>query len=119
PSVSFCPLNATYAIIAAGSSEVTRIFASTRTPNPERICKLLALITKKRQEIGSPASRLDGGCGLSRSEDCVLGGFRNAEFDHFLGRDFDGLAGGRVATHAGFAIHKHQFAEAREGEGVL
>src|SRR6185369_16637770 len=56
---------------------------------------------------------------LLRAEDRILGGFGDAELDDALGRNLNLLAGGRVAADAGFAIHEHQFAEARKSEGVL
>ena len=56
---------------------------------------------------------------LLRAEDRVLGGFGNAELHDALGLDLNGFAGGGVATHARLAIDQHQFAETRQGEGVL
>ena len=56
---------------------------------------------------------------LLGAEDGVLRGFGHAELDDAFGGNLDFRAGGGVAPHAGFAVHEHQFAEARQGEGVL
>ena len=56
---------------------------------------------------------------LLRSEDRILGGFGHAEFDHALGGNLDGFASGGISTHAGFAIHQHELAEAGQREGIL
>ena len=56
---------------------------------------------------------------LLGSEDCVLGGFGHAEFDHALGSDLDRFASGGIATHAGFAIYLTWLAESGQSESVL
>src|SRR5262245_63403416 len=43
----------------------------------------------------------------------------DAELQHGLGRNLDGLAGLRVAAHARLALHHHQLAHAGEHEAVL
>src|SRR5438876_53425 len=53
---------------------------------------------------------------LSRSQDGVLGGFGDAEFDDFLGGDLDRFAGGGIPAHASFAVHQHEFAQAGQSE---
>ena len=47
---------------------------------------------------------------LLGDEDGVFCGFGDAELHDLLGGDLDGLACGRIATHAGFAVHKHELA---------
>ena len=53
---------------------------------------------------------------LLRRRDCVLGSFGDAELDHGLGFDLDGLAGLGVASEAGLAICLDQFSDAGDGE---
>ena len=53
------------------------------------------------------------------AQNCVLGSLGHAELNDALGFDLDGFAGGGVATHARLAVDQNQFAQAREGEGVL
>ncbi len=45
---------------------------------------------------------------LFRAQDRVLGGLGDAKLHDPLGGNFDGLARGRVAAYAGFAVHQHQ-----------
>src|ERR1700734_4440229 len=52
---------------------------------------------------------------LDRS-DGVLGDLGDAELDHGLGLDLDGLAGLGVATEASLALCLHQLADAGNGE---
>ena len=56
---------------------------------------------------------------LLRAQDRVLGGFGDAEFDHALGLDLNGLAGCWIAAHASFAIHQNNLAQSMNREGVL
>src|SRR5438132_530565 len=57
--------------------------------------------------------------GLLLAKHRVLQGFRDPELQHALGRDLQGLAGLRVAPHAGLAVGEDELAEAGEDEAVL
>jgi hypothetical protein len=46
----------------------------------------------------------------------VFGDLGDAELDHGLGLDLDGLSGLGIATEAGLALCLHQFADAGNGE---
>src|SRR5215831_13186014 len=48
----------------------------------------------------------------------LLHGLRDAELEHGLGRNLDGLAGLRIAAHTRLALHDHELADAGEHEAV-
>ena len=56
---------------------------------------------------------------LLLAEDGVFRCFGDAELDHALRWDLNFRAGLRIPSHAGFAIHQHQLAEARYRKGVF
>lgn len=56
---------------------------------------------------------------LLAAQNCVFGGFGNAEFHHALSGNLDGFASRGIASHSGFAVDEHQFSQTRKGEGVL
>jgi hypothetical protein len=56
---------------------------------------------------------------LLAAEDRVLRGFGDAELHDALGLDLDGLAGLRVAAHAGGAVLEDELADAGQREGVF
>jgi hypothetical protein len=53
---------------------------------------------------------------LLLGKDGVLTCLGNPHLDHFLSRDLDRLASGGVSAHAGFALNKNEFADARKDE---
>src|SRR6185312_3324297 len=56
---------------------------------------------------------------LLRRNDCVFGGFGDAELDDLLRRDLDRFAGSRIPAHARFPVDPHQSADARQHEDPI
>ena len=56
---------------------------------------------------------------LLGAEDRVLGGLGDAEFDHALGLDLDGLSSCWISTHPSFAIHENNLPQSGNREGII
>lgn len=75
---------------------------------------------KPEERFALPVFVCSGVFGFFRSfrtlQQGVLGGFGHAELENRLGRNLNGCARGRVATHAGIAVLFNKFSETREAE---
>src|SRR5579864_5359068 len=73
-------------------------------------------VRKSKRPAGSRPSLKRKSRMLFLGRDRVLRGFRDAELHNGLGLDLNGLAGLRVASHAGFTVRFHQAANAGNDE---
>src|SRR5215208_3711020 len=74
--------------------------------------------------VGGPSQSADKPVSSSSllllgAEDGILGGLGDAELDHLLGRNLNGLAGRGVSPFTRLAVDQHELSDARDGEGAL